>query len=330
MATGLLIIAVIYFAARGYFLSLPGVIARLCGLVSGYVVAFSLRNDLARLLASQTQTDLPPLVLKAISSAMLFFGTLLIVSFVINSLFKLIARLVPLLRGIFQKEAVGSRISGAVVNSAIGAALVLVGLWVYGFTFAKNTPPDDLQRFANRFGDSLFALTRRLLEDEQQASTPASQPGQSSLFAGLPGAVSTLVDADSSSPEAVAEVATIKGTAEIRSVENPEKHLYIERYQQASPETPKPVRRTASTATDQADTSATKQAPNVASMLNQVANLESLEAVLNNPELRKLAEDPAIRDKAVEMLQSNPEIVKQVLENANLQQLLNQLQNQPR
>lgn len=320
MANGLLIIAIIYFAARGYFLSLPGVIARLCGLVCGYIMAFSLRADLGKLLASQIQTGLPPLAWQAISSAVLFFGTLLLVSFVINSLFKLLARLIPVFRGIFHKEAMGSRISGAVVNSALGASLVLIGLWVYGFTVAKNTPPDGLQRFANRFGDSLFTLTRQLLEGEQHASTASVLSAQQAGTQSSPASATYLVAA----PEPTAAIQTIKGTAEIRSVEHPEKRVYIERHQQVYPE---PM---ATSTGGKPDADGASQGSTVASMLTQAAGMDSIEAVLNNPELRKLAEDPAIRDQAMELLQSNPDIVRQVLNSPNLQQLLNQLQTQSR
>lgn len=314
MASGLLIIALLVFAVRGYFLSLPGVIARLLGLLCAYFVAFSFRSDLAALLASKIQSDVHPMLLQVISSAVLFFGTLFLVSLVILSLFRLLTRLAPALRGILSRDALGSRLGGAALNGTVGAVLVLVGLWVYGFTLGKNSEADALQRFANRFGDSAFALTRRLLDSQ----SPPDQTPQA--VASTP---STSEDAPvaSEEPEEVV-TAIIRGTAEIRSEENPEKHVFIERYSAVTPKPkPEPLDLLGLGTTPEPEPSGDEK-----SLLQQLVGATDLKELLKRKDVQEIAGDPKVRQKALEILQSNPELLNDAAQNPKYRKLLEQLQ----
>lgn len=208
MAAGTLSLAILIFAFRGYFLGLPGAIARMIGVISAYFVAFSYRGQLATSLASNTDGGMHPIVLTAASSAILFFGTLFLVSFVLTNLFRVLARLIKPLRGILDKEALGSRIAGSLFNGAIGATLVLMGLWAYGMTLGKNQPADDLQRFANRFGDTLINYSQSWFDDESPPGKPSEKR----------------VDREP-------ETEVRRSTAEIVSTENPNRRLYLEKLQ---------------------------------------------------------------------------------------------------
>lgn len=309
MASGILIIAIIVFAARGYFLSLPGVFARLIGLVSAYVVAFSFRQDVASIFISRAHSDVHPLLVQVISSAVLFFGTLFLVSLVIIGCFKLIARLVPLLRPVFAADQIGSRIGGATLNAGLGAALVLAGIWLYGLVLGSGAQPDQLQRFANRVGDAVFTLTLDLLADDAPDNTAPTTADSTTRVQQL----ATRFGAASPTPTPTPvtdDTATEWGTAEIRSSDNPDKHVFIERRHAAEQQPPAPL-------------SDTERALPV---LENLPELEELQPLLNNEALRKMAADPELMQKALDMLQSNPELLKNATDNPQLRALLENLQ----
>ena len=272
MAAGTLIIAIIMFSARGFFLGLPGVIARLLGMLCAYIIAFSYRGELAQLLAARSDSGLPPLLFQVISSAILFFGTLVLVSLTVIGLFKLLVKLFPSLGGLLSKEATGGRIAGALFNGAIGAGLVLAGIWLYGLTLGKDQHPDSLQQVANRFGDTLVDIAGLWLKD---------QPGHRDSHS-----VVTSV------------VTSKKGTAEIISEESPEKRVLVERIQEV-----------VESATSSGDTS-------------------ELQALLQSPQVKKLANDPALQQKLMKLLQDNPQQTMEALNNPKIRELLEQMNSQ--
>ncbi len=271
MAAATLTLAVIFFAARGFFLGLPGVVARLVGLLAGYVIAFSYRRDLATALAAHSDGGLHPVVLQVVSSAVLFFGTLFLVSWVIGSLFKLLSRLLPPLRGLFTREATGSRIAGSALNGAIAACIVLTGLWAYGLTLGKDREPDDLQRVANRFGDTLLAVARGWLDDERPAKP----------------ATGTVSDTAANTAPQRSE----RGTAEIVSSENPERRVFVEQVREVLADKPNP----------DSDLQSLLQNGQLQDLVNDPAvreqalqymqeNPQQLMEALNNPRFRQLME----------------------------------------
>lgn len=283
MASGTLILVTLIFAIRGYFLSLPGVFARLIGLVSAYFVAFGFRGDLAQLLATRWQGNSNPLVLQFISSAVLFFGTLFLVSFLVYGLFTLVSRLIPLLRNVLSRDATGSRVAGAVVNGLLGAAVVLVGLWAWGLTLGKHQPVDNLQRFANHFGDSLLAATLHFTRDHRDPATVTTDRTVTTN-----GTI-----AQSTTPSARSE----RGTAEIHSADDPDKRLFIERVRDI---------------TESGD----------------AGNAADLQTLLDNPDLQALANDPEVQRQALDYIQSNPDLLRDMLNNPKLRKLFDQWQQQ--
>ena len=271
MAAGTLIIAIIFFSARGFFLGLPAVIARFLGLICAYFIAFSYRSDLAAVLAAKSDGKMHPLILQIASGAILFFGTMFLVSLIVVGLLKLLAKIMPPLAGVLSKEATGGRIGGAILNGAIGAMIVLAGLWIYGLTLGKNQAPDNLQRVANRFGDTLVVVARQILTRDsnttpQQASS--LRPSQSK---------------------------TDTGTAEIFSNDNPEKRLFIQQ-----------IRDAFSTDSDSASI--------------------DLPALLENDQIEELINDPAVREKAMEYIEANPQQMMEALNNPKFRELMEQME----
>lgn len=267
MAAGTLMLVIIMFSARGFFLGLPGVIARLLGMISAYVIAFSYRSDLAALLAARSHSGMPVLVFQVASSAILFFGTLFLVSLLVIGLFKLLVKLLPSLGAVLSKESTGGRITGALFNGAIGAGLVLAGIWLYGLTLGKGQHPDQLQRVANRFGDTLVNIAGLWLTDKDQ---PQHKTSQTKL-----------------------EVTTTTGTAEIVSTEDPKKRVLIKRLQEV-----------VSSAASSGDTSQLQdllQSPQVQKLAKDPEiqqqlmkflqdNPQQMMEAFNNPKIRELLE----------------------------------------
>lgn len=296
MASGTLIIAMIFFAARGYFLGLAGVFARVLGLLCGYFVGFSYRSDLANIIAARSDSGAHPIVLQMISGALLFFGTMFLVSFAVIGLFRLLAKLLPFFRAILTKEAMASRVAGATLNAVIAAMLVLSGLYIYGLTLGKNQPPDDLQRLANRFGLTMVNLAQSIIAEEDRPTKDSITEGSMSLISSALDSAGNLNRADSSTtPQSTNKRA--KGTAEIISMEDPQHRVLIEKVREVF--------------NDQSG--------------DQELDLQSL---LHDEDLKDLANNPQLRDQAMEYLQSNPEKMLEVLNNPKFRELLEQWESQ--
>ncbi len=154
MAWSILILALLIFAVRGYFLALPGVAARVTGIVAGYLTAFHYRGQLGQWLGSELGGQYHPLALEAIAGVGLFFGTLLACSLVIQLGCRLLATLIPPLNPLLNRQRLPSRLAGALANGGVAVALVLIGLWGYGLVALP--PPSPLQQSADRFGQLLF------------------------------------------------------------------------------------------------------------------------------------------------------------------------------
>lgn len=170
MTTSILFIVVVFFSIRGFFLGFSGVVARLMGVILGYMIAFSYRQPLATFLSENTSSNLSPIILQVITGAALFFATLFIAGLLITTLFNLAAKLIPVLQNLLQQQSPGSRVFGAGINGLIGASLVLIALWGYGLMTNSNDKPDPLQGIANRFGDTLLSYANQLISHNQQAT----------------------------------------------------------------------------------------------------------------------------------------------------------------
>lgn len=302
MAAGTLIIAMIFFAARGYFLGLAGVFARVLGLLSGYIVGFSYRSDLAAIIGARTDTGAHPVVLQIISGALLFFGTMFVVSFVVIGLFKLLAKLLPPFRTVLTKEATGSRIAGAAVNAGIAAMIVLSGIYIYGLTLGKNQPPDDLQRVANRFGSTMVDVAKSLIDEEDRPTQQDIKKQSMSLLSSAISSSTSLMLSGAASDTSEQQSATtqpqqITGSAEIISTDNPQKRMLIERVREVL---------SSSDSGDDID----------------------LQAMLENEQLSELVDNPEVREQAMQYLQANPEQMMEALNNPKFRALLEQWESQ--
>lgn len=252
MASGILITAVLFFAVRGMFLGFSGVIARLVGFALGYLVAYHFRNPLAAYITSHSDIALPPIALQMISGLVLFIATMLISSALIKSLFKLLGKLLPGFNFLGSKDSTGSRLAGATVNGLIAAAVVLMGIWGYGKLSGKLNPEDELQLFANRFGDTVFTMVNDHTElDIQSFSTTRSYQHR--------------VSSSQNSPAVTTRTTT--GTAYIVSSDNPQKQLSIEQ-----------IREVIETNSDQ-----------LGSLVANPDNSTQLQELINNSELRDMA-----------------------------------------
>ena len=183
MAASTLFIVVLFFSFRGFFLGFTGVIARLLGVVLGYLVAFSYRGPLSQFIIEQTSINASPMLLQIASSAGLFFTTLFITGVLVTGFFKLITALVPASKELLDSKSPGSRVFGAGCNGLIGASLVLIALWAYALFVSSPEQPDTLQRIANRFGDNVLAFASSLAGNDNGRATTTSNttPGTTSF-----------------------------------------------------------------------------------------------------------------------------------------------------
>lgn len=156
MVSSILLMAVLVFSIRGFFMGFPRVVARLLGFISAYIVSFSWRQPLAERLFEQQVVDVSPLILQVATGATLFFITLFLVTIIVTGVFKLAAKAIPGLSELVDKNAPGSRVFGAGTNGMIGAAVVLLGLWGYNL-FTDRAPDSQLDHIAHNLGNNLFA-----------------------------------------------------------------------------------------------------------------------------------------------------------------------------
>lgn len=211
MATSLLILAVLVFTFRGFFLGFVGVIGKLCGLVLAYLIAIIYRSQLAEWVIDASAIDLPAWVVEVGCGAALFFLVLFLTSFIITHCAKLLGRILPPLEPILNNQSTAGRIAGALSNGCIGAAIVLLGIWIYGSTTKSVVHPPQLQQVANQVG--LAALS--MLDDETRFSLPD-----------LTNITST--NSLSSKPVTTPSTNTITGRAVISSDSNPQRQLVLQ------------------------------------------------------------------------------------------------------
>jgi len=176
MAWSILFIAVLIFAFRGFFLATPGVIGRCMGLVLGYLTAFLYHQSVANWLDNLISSPLPPIAFKIIAGSGLFFLVMISTNILVRLLCRGLSKALPFLSPILDKNALTSRLVGAVGNSCIAIALVLIGLWAYG-QFSKPQNPDNLQLAANKFGGVLFANAGDFFNTSYFSSTQTTVNG---------------------------------------------------------------------------------------------------------------------------------------------------------
>jgi uncharacterized membrane protein required for colicin V production len=266
MASSILFIVVLFFALRGFFLGFSGVIARVSGFILGYYIAYSFRDPVARLITESATVNIQPIVLQVISGTALFFTTFFITGLLVTALFKLLTKLIPALKNLFEKNSTSSRVIGATTNGFIGVAIVLIGLWGYALATDSKQPPDKLQQAANIFGDKLLAIAGSL-SGIKNNSAPGWFNKQSK----------TTTAPTASSPQ------TTRGSAEISSTADPQRQMKIE---------------TITELVNQQTGSA-----NTGIDLQKLLNNEKLQELLKDPAMRKMAMDK-LNDSPEKMMEA--------------------------
>jgi hypothetical protein len=280
MASGLLITAVLVFAVRGMFLGLTGVIGRFIGFILAYIAAYSFRHQLAAFVSTNTSITLPTTILEVICGIALFVVTMFITGLIIKAAFKLIGKVIPGFTAIADQDSWGGKITGATLNGLIGAAIVLIGIWGYGKVTGKIDPNDELQQFANSFGDKAF----NFVSDNTDLSI---QSFSSSSFSSS--SITTSSKPTSSRPSK--SVSTSNGSATIVSSSNPEKSLSIESIRQIIEEV-QPSEDGSGVSFSSSQIQGLLENSEIRDQALQMLqdNPEQLEKVMNNPKLMELLE----------------------------------------
>ncbi|MFA7555955.1 MAG: hypothetical protein WCY88_17055 [Spongiibacteraceae bacterium] len=308
MASGILITAVLIFAVRGMFLGFNGVIARLLGLVLGYSAAVMYRAPVAAFISEKINSGMPSLLIEILTGFGLFIGTVLLCNILVNSTLTMLANIIPGLKSITHKESIGSKITGAGVNGALAAAIVLMGIWAVDK--ATNTTPkdDQLHQIASRFGDSVFSVV-----SENTDLTIQSFSNVSSSFNSYTRQSTSII----SSTPTNNTLSTGKGTATITSSKDPSKTVSIEN-----------IREIFKSQNDSAaDTLRSNSSINSGAPTTLTSGIDS-QALLSNPQLQQLLQDPKAREMALEQLQNNPEQLQQLLNQPQLKKMLEQFSQQ--
>jgi uncharacterized membrane protein required for colicin V production len=300
MASSVLMIAVIVFAIRGFFLGFVGVIGKAIGLVLGYVLAISYRSDAAIWVSSNTSIssiNLPSMIIEIGCGAALFFAALFTTGFVVSACAGLLKKMIPPLEPILNKDSTAGRTTGAISNALLGAAIVLIGIWIYAMMGKGTVEPPLLQQVANTFGNHFFKVVKQnssLSLPNFNSPTPAPK-----VYTASPAALAPNTETTTKTT-----TGTTTGTAVIVSEANPDKKFSIESsYQQIL------------------ETQGSAEGNDLSSMLGN----EQLQALLNNPQVRQFAMEQIKSgagpvNEISEKTGLSPEQLQQLLENLPLQQ----------
>lgn len=305
MVSSILLMAVLVFSIRGFFLGFPRVIARLLGFICGYIVSLSGRQPLANLLLEKQLVEISPLILQVLASAVLFFGTLFLVTVLVTSLFKLTAKVIPGLSELVDKDSPGSRVFGAGTNGFIGAAIVLLGLWGYNL-FTDKAPSSQLDHIANNLGANLLSFASSAISTKP-TNTPQTRPSNKvapvtvnrpieDTQGSIQERLSSMLGAINQSEEFDAPINKLNGNLNNNTNDNNDIMSSL----------------------------------NSTELNSTELNSTELNKLLDNPDIKQLMSDPALRKMALENMQDNPQQLMDALNNPALRDLLNQhLQTAP-
>lgn len=293
MATAVLITALLLFAVRGIFLGLNGVIARFLGFVGGYYMAYTYRTDLADAIASFPEVTVPDIFLQIASGLVLFFGTMALCSIAVSLLFKLLANIVPGFKKLLAHETTGGKVTGAVLNAGLGAAVALIAIAVFTAFTGKVDKNDQVQALAIQFGDTAFAIA----ENQSLVKIPSLNTALSKVE--LSGNAANHVNTN----------ATDRNANDADSSGNSESRGSIVISSKTNPSMNRSIKIENSTSAKLNNTAITDE-------LN--LDTSTIKGLLGNSELKNLAQ---------QQIAENPEKVKELLNNPKIQELLKSLGN---
>lgn len=288
MVSSILLMAVMVFSIRGFFLGFPRVIARLLGFICAYIASLVGRQPLAELLVEKQLIEISPLILQVLSGAVLFFGTLFLVTLLVTSLFKMAAKIIPGLSELVDKDSPGSRVFGAGTNAMIGAACVLIGLWGYNL-FTDKAPETRLDHIANNLGTNLLAFASQSVgakPDSRPSSKPQARPTDQITEQAIN---STTEDSDTQASIQQQLLSVVSAMSQNKTLSD-----------------------SAGTADNHGDGPI------------GTLNIAELNELLDNPNIKQLLADPALRKMALENMQDNPQQLMDALNNPDFRNLLNQ------
>ena len=286
MATSLLFLAILVFAVRGFFLGFVGVIGKVLGLIAGYFIAISYRSDAAIWVTNNTTVNLPAMVTEIGCGIALFFLTLFIVGMLVNISAGILKKLIPPLKAILDKNSTGARVTGAISNGLLGAAVVLAGIWLYGMIGKNTVQPPQLQRVADTFGNTMFNAIAKTRTDFSLTEVTSLTP-------------------EISVPQDVIAPTPSNGNAVIVSESDPQKRLSIQ-----------------STHQKNVSSQSIKQDNNLQDTnLLQLLGNGQIQELLNNPQIRQLAIDrlkdnPQQLTEVINKTGITPEQIQQLLKKA--------------
>lgn len=292
MAASLLTVLVLIFCLRGLFLGLNGVIGRVTGIVLGYYLAYSYRDQLAIVLRNYLELELPIIGFQVISGLLIFVVTLFVTGLIVNLALSMLGGLIPPLGTLTHKDNISSKVAGAIVNGCLGVAIGLLAIWGYGMLSGKPLQGDLVTDTANRFGNFIFAtiessangkLSHFSLGNITQTISISQLQALTRLDNSEPSSATSPPDSKAE-PEPESEPSS-RGTAVIVSSSDPSKRLSIET-----------VRGIIEDKLDSNDGFAPSQLQQLIAnpetsqqVLQQMQNSpQQLQAILNNPQLREL------------------------------------------
>ncbi|WP_101759843.1 CvpA family protein [Oceanicoccus sp. KOV_DT_Chl] len=309
MAGSILIVVVLIFALRGFFLGVSGVIGRIIGIVLGYYVAYQFQSPLATLISTQLGLNLPILVLKIISGLLLFVGTLFLTGLAVNMTFKIIGNIIPPLKAFSDKQSTTGKTIGAALNAGVAVFISLLVIW--GIDQFRPNPPDELvHNVANQLGSSLIGSINTEDWSIQKMTQFSSSGMDINTVTTMTQILNKSASTGSNSGNVSAPNNTLttsgksysKGTATITSATNPSKTLSIETTRE---------------------------------VIEQVLqdNPQATQQLLQSPQVQEMLNNPEFRETAMQEFQKNlnngqfdPQQLQQLLNNPQLRELMDKLE----
>lgn len=306
MAGSLLIVIVLIFALRGFFLGISGVIGRLTGFILGYYISYQFQSSLAIFINTQLGLDLPILVLKILSGLLLFFGTMYLSSLAINTAFKLLSQIIPPIKAILDKNSMASKVIGATINASLATVVTLLLIWGVD-QFRQSTPDELTHQVAQHVGNTLIGS----LNTDDWSIEKFSQFSTNTLNAST---ITTMT-----------QVFSQRSTPSPSIITAPNNTLSTSK---------KSNHKGSATITSMADPAKTLSIDTTREVIEQVLenNPQATQQLLQSPQIQAILNDPQLRDSAMQELQNNLNSgqfstgqLQQLLNNPQLRELLEQL-----
>ncbi|NRB37196.1 MAG: hypothetical protein HRU20_01865 [Pseudomonadales bacterium] len=151
------------FALRGGVLGFISWLTKILGLIAGYLLAYSYRDDAAHIVSIYLR-EFSPLLLQVVCGISLFFAGTILVNMFISSIIDFLRKTNKSLNQKLKYKSRQGRITGAVCNGVLGAFVALLGIWGYGVAHSYQWVPalaqnnHAMQNIANKVGEASFGF----------------------------------------------------------------------------------------------------------------------------------------------------------------------------